>query len=146
MVVDCNHDNSGKRPLEQLRIAKEVLDSCRRNEAIDGIVRGFMVESYLEDGNQPVDGGVYGKSITDRASVGRRPSASCWRLPTARNVTRPHAALLHTLGCRVRGATVRMAAEVRPRGMAGLSEFVLTAYLSPMDAHMEAGRMIARRI
>ena len=65
VVVDCNHDNSGKRPLEQLRIAKEVLDSCRRNEAIDGIVRGFMVESYLEDGNQPVDGGVYGKSITD---------------------------------------------------------------------------------
>ncbi|EEA91194.1 hypothetical protein COLSTE_00538 [Collinsella stercoris DSM 13279] len=39
-----------------------------------------------------------------------------------------------------------MAAEVRPRGMAGLSEFVLTAYLSPMDAHMGAGRMIARRI
>ena len=64
-MIDCNHDNSGKRPLEQLRIAKEVLDSCRRNEAIDGIVRGFMVESYLEDGNQPVDGGVYGKSITD---------------------------------------------------------------------------------
>ena len=65
VVVDCNHDNSGKRPLEQLRIAKEVLDSCRRNESINGIVRGFMVESYLEDGNQPVDGGVYGKSITD---------------------------------------------------------------------------------
>lgn len=65
VVVDCNHDNSGKRPFEQLRIAKEVLDSCRRNEAIDGIVRGFMVESYLEDGSQPVDGGVYGKSITD---------------------------------------------------------------------------------
>ena len=65
VVIDCNHDNSGKRPLEQLRIAKEVLDSCRRNAAIAGLVRGFMVESYLEDGNQPVDGGVYGKSITD---------------------------------------------------------------------------------
>ena len=65
VVVDCNHDNSGKRPLEQLRICKEVLDSCRRNESIDRLVRGFMVESYLEDGNQPVDGGVYGKSITD---------------------------------------------------------------------------------
>lgn len=65
VVVDCNHDNSGKRPFEQLRIAKEVLDSCRRSEAIGALVRGFMVESYLEDGNQPVDGGVFGKSITD---------------------------------------------------------------------------------
>lgn len=65
VVVDCNHDNSGKRPFEQLRICKEVLDSCRRNETVSQLVRGFMVESYLEDGNQPVDGGVYGKSITD---------------------------------------------------------------------------------
>lgn len=65
VVVDCNHDNSGKRPFEQLRICKEVLDSCRRNETVAQLVRGFMVESYLEDGNQPVDGGVYGKSITD---------------------------------------------------------------------------------
>ena len=65
VIVDCNHDNSGKRPFEQFRICKEVLDSCRRNDAIAGLVRGFMVESYLEDGNQPVDGGVFGKSITD---------------------------------------------------------------------------------
>lgn len=65
VLVDCNHDNSGKRPLEQMRIAKEVLDSCRRNADVDGLVRGFMVESYLEDGSQPVDGAVFGKSITD---------------------------------------------------------------------------------
>lgn len=65
VIVDCNHDNSGKRPLEQFRICKEVLDSCRRNEGIRTLVKGFMVESYLEDGNQPVDGGVFGKSITD---------------------------------------------------------------------------------
>ena len=65
VVVDCNHDNSGKRPLEQMRIAKEVLDSCRRNADVDGLVRGFMVESYLEDGSQSVDGAVFGKSITD---------------------------------------------------------------------------------
>lgn len=65
VVIDCNHDNSGKRPLEQLRICKEVLDSCRRSPEIAGLVKGFMIESYLEDGNQPVDGGVYGKSITD---------------------------------------------------------------------------------
>ncbi len=48
-----------------IRICKEVLDSCRRNESISKLVKGFMIESYLEDGNQPVDGGVYGKSITD---------------------------------------------------------------------------------
>ena len=64
-IVDCNHDNSGKRPLEQIRICKEVLDSCHRNEAVAGLVKGFMIESYLEDGNQPVDGSVFGKSITD---------------------------------------------------------------------------------
>ena len=65
VIVDCNHDNSGKRPFEQFRICKEVLDSCRRNDAIRNLFKGFMVESYLEDGNQPVDGGVFGKSITD---------------------------------------------------------------------------------
>lgn len=65
VVIDCNHDNSGKRPFEQVRICNEVLDSCSRNETIAGLFRGFMVESYLEDGNQPIDGGEYGKSITD---------------------------------------------------------------------------------
>ena len=65
VIVDCNHDNSGKRPLEQMRIMKEVLDSARRSPAVGKLVRGFMVESYLEDGPQPVDGGVGGKSITD---------------------------------------------------------------------------------
>lgn len=64
-VIDCNHDNSGKRPLEQQRICHEVADSCRRSDVIARLVRGFMIESYLEDGNQPVDGGVFGKSITD---------------------------------------------------------------------------------
>lgn len=65
VVIDCNHDNSGKRPLEQARIVDEVLDSVRRSERIAGLFRGFMVESYLVDGNQPVGGGVYGQSITD---------------------------------------------------------------------------------
>ncbi len=65
VVVDCNHDNSGKRPLEQPRIVNEVLDSVSRSADIAKIFRGFMVESYIEDGNQPVGGGVYGKSITD---------------------------------------------------------------------------------
>ena len=65
VVIDCNHDNSGKRPVEQARIVDEVLDSVRRSERIAGLFRGFMVESYLVDGNQPVGGGVYGQSITD---------------------------------------------------------------------------------
>ena len=65
VIVDCNHDNSGKRPLEQIRISHEVADSMRRSDQIRGLIRGFMVESYLEDGSQPIDGGVYGKSITD---------------------------------------------------------------------------------
>lgn len=65
VVVDCNHSNSGKKYLEQIRIAKDVLHSCHVSADIKGFVKGLMIESYLEDGNQPVDGGVYGKSITD---------------------------------------------------------------------------------
>ncbi len=64
-VIDCNHDNSGKRPFQQIRIIHEVLDSMSRSDTIRGLVRGFMVESYLVDGNQPVGGGTYGQSITD---------------------------------------------------------------------------------
>ena len=83
VIVDCNHDNSGKRPLEQIRICHEVADSMRRSETIRNMVRGFMVESYLEDGNQPIDGGMYGKSITDPCLAGRRPSGWCSISPSA---------------------------------------------------------------
>ena len=65
VVIDCNHANSGKNPFEQPRILKEVLHSCRYDPDVKRLVKGFMVESYIEDGNQPVGGGVYGKSITD---------------------------------------------------------------------------------
>ncbi len=65
LIVDCNHANSGKRYEEQIRIAKEVLHSCRHNADIRGMVKGFMIESYLEDGAQKIGEGVYGKSITD---------------------------------------------------------------------------------
>ncbi len=65
VVVDCNHSNSNKQYLEQIRIAKEVLHYASCNEKINKILKGLMIESYLEDGNQKVDGGVYGKSITD---------------------------------------------------------------------------------
>lgn len=65
VIVDCNHANSGKNPLQQPRIAQEILINMNYNEDIKKLVKGFMIESYIEDGNQPVDGGVYGKSITD---------------------------------------------------------------------------------
>jgi 3-deoxy-7-phosphoheptulonate synthase len=66
VIVDCNHSNSGKNFIEQIRIAKEVLHSTRHNPEIYKLVKGLMIESYIEDGNQKVDGGVYGKSITDQ--------------------------------------------------------------------------------
>ncbi|MCR5118443.1 MAG: 3-deoxy-7-phosphoheptulonate synthase [Lachnospiraceae bacterium] len=65
VIIDTNHANSGKNPFEQPRIIKEVLYACRHNPNIDGLVKGFMVESYIEDGNQKIGEGVYGKSITD---------------------------------------------------------------------------------
>ena len=64
-IVDCNHANSGKQYLEQIRIAKEVLHSKRHSADIDRLVKGLMIESYIEDGNQKISEGTYGKSITD---------------------------------------------------------------------------------
>lgn len=65
VIIDTNHANSGKHYLEQIRIAKEVMHSCHLSKDIRGLVKGLMIESYIEDGNQPVGGGCYGKSITD---------------------------------------------------------------------------------
>ena len=65
IMVDANHANSGKKFIEQVRICKEVVQSKKASEDIGKMVKGVMVESYIEDGCQPVDGTVYGKSITD---------------------------------------------------------------------------------
>ncbi len=65
VIVDTNHSNSGKKYLDQVRICKEVLHSCRHSDEIRKMVKGFMIESYLIDGCQSVDGDVYGQSITD---------------------------------------------------------------------------------
>ncbi|MBR3816487.1 MAG: 3-deoxy-7-phosphoheptulonate synthase [Clostridia bacterium] len=65
VIVDTNHANSGKKYLEQPRIAKEILHSCRHNSDIDKMVKGLMIESYIEDGAQKIGEGCYGKSITD---------------------------------------------------------------------------------
>lgn len=65
VVIDTNHSNSGKKWAEQPRIAKEVLHSTRHNADIDKMVKGLMIESYIEDGAQKIEEDVYGKSITD---------------------------------------------------------------------------------
>lgn len=64
-VIDANHSNSGKQFEQQIRITKEVMHSRRLNADIHKLVKGVMIESYIEEGCQKVGGGVYGKSITD---------------------------------------------------------------------------------
>ena len=66
VIVDTNHANSGKKYLEQIRIAKEILHSRRYSAEVAKMVKGLMIESYIEDGAQKIsDCEVYGKSITD---------------------------------------------------------------------------------
>ena len=64
-VVDTNHSNSNKQYLEQIRIAQEILHSRRYSDDIHKLVKGLMIESYIEDGNQKIHDHVDGKSITD---------------------------------------------------------------------------------
>ncbi|MBQ7346094.1 MAG: 3-deoxy-7-phosphoheptulonate synthase [Oscillospiraceae bacterium] len=65
LIVDANHSNSAKKYMEQPRICKEVLHSCRHSQHIRSMVKGFMIESYLEGGTQKIGEHIYGKSITD---------------------------------------------------------------------------------
>ena len=66
VIVDTNHANSGKQYLEQTRIAKEILHSCRYSKDVRSIVKGLMIESYIEDGAQKIsEDAIYGKSVTD---------------------------------------------------------------------------------
>ena len=65
VIIDTNHSNSGKRWMEQPRIVKDILYSTRHSEDILHLVKGLMIESYIEDGCQKVEDNVYGKSITD---------------------------------------------------------------------------------
>ncbi len=64
-IIDANHNNSGKQFKEQIRIVKEVLHSRNYNPDIKNLVKGVMIESYIEEGCQKIGEGVYGKSITD---------------------------------------------------------------------------------
>ncbi len=66
VIIDTNHANSGKNYLEQIRISKEILHSCRYSKEVKSLVKGLMIESYIEDGAQKIcDNPVYGKSVTD---------------------------------------------------------------------------------
>lgn len=65
LIVDTNHSNSGKQYIEQIRIAKEILHSMRHSNDIKKLVKGLMIESYIEDGSQKIGENIYGKSITD---------------------------------------------------------------------------------
>ena len=65
VIVDANHSNSNKMYKEQVRIVKEVLHSMRYSDEIRNFVKGVMIESYIEEGNQRIEEHIYGKSITD---------------------------------------------------------------------------------
>ena len=65
VIIDANHSNSGKQYLEQIRICKDVMHSCHVSSDIHKLVKGLMIESYIEDGAQKISDHCYGKSITD---------------------------------------------------------------------------------
>ena len=65
VIVDTNHNNSGKQYLEQIRIAKDIVHSRNENSVIKRLVKGLMIESYIEDGAQSMGEHIFGKSITD---------------------------------------------------------------------------------
>lgn len=65
VIIDTNHNNSGKQYEQQIRIAKEVLESRKFSKDIENMVKGLMIESYIEDGCQKIGEHIYGKSITD---------------------------------------------------------------------------------
>ena len=65
VIVDTNHSNSGKQFKEQIRIAKEVMHNRQLSSDIKSLVKGLMIESYIEEGSQKIGEHVYGKSITD---------------------------------------------------------------------------------
>lgn len=64
-IIDVNHSNSNKQYKEQIRISKEILHSMRSSSDIKNLVKGLMIESYIEEGCQKIGEGTYGKSITD---------------------------------------------------------------------------------
>lgn len=66
-IIDANHSNSNKQYAEQIRIVKEILNSRNVNSRMNNLIKGVMIESYLEPGCQKIgtENHIYGKSITD---------------------------------------------------------------------------------
>ena len=64
-IVDANHSNSNKKYFEQIRIVKEVMHNRQLSPEIHKLIKGVMIESYIEPGNQKIGEHIYGKSITD---------------------------------------------------------------------------------
>ena len=79
-IIDANHSNSNKQFKEQIRIVSEVLHSRRYNEDVKKMVKGVMIESYIEDGNQSIGNGVYGQSITDPCLGWDKSAALLYRM------------------------------------------------------------------
>ena len=65
IIIDTNHSNSNKNYIEQIRIAHEIINNMHYSDTIRNIVKGMLIESYIEDGNQKITESVYGKSVTD---------------------------------------------------------------------------------
>lgn len=65
IIIDTNHSNSNKNYIEQIRIAHEIINNMQYSSTIKNIVKGLLIESYIEDGNQKITENVYGKSVTD---------------------------------------------------------------------------------
>lgn len=65
VIIDTNHSNSAKKFEEQIRISKEIMNNRNSSKSIKELVKGLMIESYLEDGSCNIEERVYGKSITD---------------------------------------------------------------------------------
>lgn len=64
-IIDANHSNSGKKFEQQIRIVNEIMHNRRYSPEIRNLVKGVMIESYIEEGSQKIGEGIYGKSITD---------------------------------------------------------------------------------
>lgn len=80
VIVDANHSNSGKQWDQQPRIVQEVLHSRSFLPEIKSLVKGIMIESYIEDGNQSIGNGVYGQSITDPCLGWDKSAALLYRM------------------------------------------------------------------
>lgn len=65
LIIDCNHCNSNKEYIKQIDIAADVMNSMEKDNSLKQMIKGLMIESYIEDGNQPISCNEYGKSITD---------------------------------------------------------------------------------